>query len=191
MSSNVITPEIEELKRLVEDRYGRKLETTTDFEVFSLYATKKTGRDISSSTLKRLWGYVNDSHKPRVFTLDILAQYVGHGNFNEFTEWLKTNVRFNSAFFDAPQISSGDLAEGTHIEIGWSPNRQLLLKYLGDSRYEVVESRNSKLQVGDTFATGCFIKGQPLFLPYIQRGDERTTSFVAGRNGGLTILERK
>lgn len=187
----MITPEIEELKRLVEDRYGRRLETTTDFEVFSLYATKKTGRDISPSTLKRLWGYVNDSHKPRVVTLDILAQYIGHRNFNEFSEWLKTNVRFNSSFFDAPQISSGDLTVGTKVEIGWSPNRLLLLEYLGESQYKVVESKNSKLQVGDTFVTGCFIKGQPLFLPYIQRGDVRTTSFVAGRNGGLTIIEKK
>jgi len=187
----MITPEIEELKRLVEDRYGRRLETTTDFEVFSLYAAKKTGRDISPSTLKRLWGYVNDSHKPRVFTLDILAQYIGHHNFNEFTEWLQSSVRYNSAFFDAPQISSGDLTEGAKIEIGWSPNRKLMLMYLGDSQYEVVESKNSKLQVGDKFTTGCFIKGQPLFLPFIQRGDERTTSFVAGRNGGLTIVEKK
>lgn len=187
----MITPEIVELKRLVEDRYGRKLETTTDFEVFSLYATKKTGRDISTSTLKRLWGYVNDSHKPRVVTLDILAQYIGHRNFTDFTEWLHSNVRYNSAFFDAPQISSGDIAKGTKIEIGWSPNRQLLLKYLGDSQYEVVESKNSKLLVGDMFTTGCFIKGQPLYLPYIQRGDERTASFVAGRNGGLTILEKR
>lgn len=186
----MITPEIEELKRIVEDRYGRKLETTTDFEVFSLYATKKTGRDISPSTLKRLWGYVNDSHKPRVFTLDILAQYIGHRNYSEFTEWLHSSIRFNSAFFDAPQISSGDIAEGTNIKIGWSPNRQVVLKYLGYSQYEVIESLNSKLQVGDKFTTGCFIKRQPLFLPYIQRGEERTTSFVAGRNGGLTILEK-
>lgn len=30
------TPEIEELKLLVEERYGKKLSTTTDFDEFSL-----------------------------------------------------------------------------------------------------------------------------------------------------------
>ena len=31
------TPEIEELKSLVEQKYGKILATTTDFEEFSLY----------------------------------------------------------------------------------------------------------------------------------------------------------
>lgn len=29
---------------------------------------------------------------------------------------------------------------------------------------------------------------QPLYLPYIERPDGRTAPFVAGRNGGLTII---
>ena len=47
---------------------------------------------------------------------------------------------------------------------------------------------NSKLEAGDHFVTGCFIKEQPLYLPYIERNGERTASFVAGRNGGLTLI---
>ena len=41
---------------------------------------------------------------------------------------------------------------------------------------------------GDSFITGCFIKDQPLYLPYIERPDGRTAPFLAGRNGGLTII---
>lgn len=36
--------------------------------------------------------------------------------------------------------------------------------------------------------TGCFIKEQPLYLPFIERDGCRTAPFVAGRNGGLTII---
>lgn len=74
------TPEIEELKLLIEQKYGKTLGTTTDFEEFSVHLSHDTGQNVSASTLKRLWGYVNDSHKPRMFTLDILAQYLGHAN---------------------------------------------------------------------------------------------------------------
>lgn len=49
-------------------------------------------------------------------------------------------------------------------------------------------SQNSKFVPGDSFVTGCFIKEQPLYLPYIERPDGRTAPFVAGRNGGLTII---
>ena len=71
---------------------------------------------------------------------------------------------------------------------GWSPNRILRLRYLGESTYEILASENSKLEAGDHFVTGCFIKEQPLYLPYIERNGERTASFVAGRNGGLTLI---
>ena len=57
------TPEIEELKLLIEEKYGKSLSTTTDFEEFSLYLRKKAGKNISASTMKRLYGYVADDHK--------------------------------------------------------------------------------------------------------------------------------
>ena len=184
---NMSTPEIEELKRIVEQRYGKRLLTTTDFEEFSLHLQNKYRLAVSSSTLKRLYGYVGDMHKPRVATLDQLAVYIGHRNYTAFVEWLKTTSRYNSSFFNASQVLSSSLAVGDMVEIGWAPNRMLLLEYLGDSTYRVVESHNSKMQLGDTFTTGCFIIGYPLYLPHISRDGELTPAFVAGRNGGLTV----
>jgi len=182
------TPEIEELKSLVEQKFEKILSTTTDFEEFSYYLEKEVGTRVSASTLKRLYGYVSDEHKPRMVTLDALAKYIGHKNYMAFCQWLKTSTKYNSSFFKANQLVSSDLAEGAQIAIGWSPNRVLQLRYLGNSTYEIEASENSKLKQGDRFVTGCFIKEQPLFLPYIERGGERTASFVAGRNGGLTVI---
>ena len=48
---NMSTPEIEELKRIVEQRYGKRLLTTTDFEEFSLHLQNKYRLAVSSSTL--------------------------------------------------------------------------------------------------------------------------------------------
>lgn len=182
------TPQIEELKSLIEQKYGKVLGTTTDFEAFSWHLKKMTDKNISASTLKRLYGYVHDDHKPRMITLDTLAQYLGYENFKEFTQWLKTSTKYNSSFFMAQQLISSDLQEGMEVAIGWSPNRLLKLRYLGNSTYEVLTSENSKLQAGDKFVTGCFIKEQPLYLPFIDRDGEHTPSFVAGRNGGLSLI---
>lgn len=41
------TPEIEELKSLIEQKYGKMLCTTTDFEEFSIYLKQKWGKSIS------------------------------------------------------------------------------------------------------------------------------------------------
>lgn len=185
------TPEIEELKTLIEERYGHALNTSTDFEEFSLYVSRKNGKNLSASTLKRLWAYVGDTHKPRICTLDTLAQLLDHKDYHSFTMWLKTSTRYNSLFFNANQVLSDELTQGTKLEIGWSPNRILLLRYLGNSMYEVVQSTNSKILPGDRFVTGCFIKNYPLYLPYIERNNEHTSPFVAGRNGGLTVINVK
>ena len=183
------TPQIEELKSLIIQKYGKMLSTTTDFEEFSIILQKNTGKNVSASTLKRLYGYVNDDHRPRVATLDILSQYIEHSNFSAFCKWLKNCTKFNSSFFMAQQLVSSSLRKGAEVTIGWSPNRVLNLRYLGESLYEVTSAENSKLKAGDKFVTGCFIKEQPLYLPYIERDGERTASFVAGRNGGITLIK--
>ena len=182
------SPEIEELKRLVKERYEDTLATSTDFEVFSLMLKNKYSAAVSASTLKRLYDYVGDEHKPRMATLNALSRYIGHPDFSRFVAWLKTSPCYNSSFFNADQLMSSDLHRGDEVEIGWSPNRMVRLEYLGNSRYTVIESHNSKMLFGDVFVTGCFIAEQPLYLPYLERDGERTPPFVAGRNGGLSII---
>lgn len=182
-------PEVEELKIVVEQKYGRDLNTSTDFDEFSLFLKASYDLIISTSTLKRIWGYVNDSHKPRMYTLNGLARFSGFDSFEGFTSWLKTSARFNSSFFNSCQLLSNELNVHDKVTIGWKPNRIVKLRYLGNSRYEVIVSENSKLMVGDIFMTGCFIKDQPLFLPFIERAGGRTAPFVAGRNGGLTLIK--
>lgn len=132
----------------------------------------------------------SDSHKPRMLTLDSLSAYIGHKDYSSFLLWLKKSTHYNSSFFDAGQLVSSDLEQGDMVEIGWAPNRLLRLEYLGESTYHVLEAQNSKVEADDRFITGCFIKGQPLFLPFIERNGERTPPFVAGRNGGLSIVRK-
>lgn len=185
---NIFKPEIAELLSFVEKMYAKPLRTTTDFDEFSFYLKQKTGEVISTSTLKRLWGYVNDSHTPRSHTLDLLSRYIGYEHFSGFCTWLKSSTAYNSSFFSTKQVSAKELVPGTQVEIGWSPNRYLRLIYKGETFFEVAEAKQSKLQKGDCFEVSSFLMGQPLSLPYVLRGGIRTSPFIAGRNGGLTLL---
>ena len=185
---NVYKPEIAELLLQVEKAYAKPLNSSTDFEELSIQLKYKLGMSLSSSTLKRLWGYVNDAHSPRPQTLDVLARYLGHADFKDFCMWLKHTTAYNSSFFSAKRILVEDLNPGMEVEIGWSPNRYLRLRYKGDGLFEVREAKESKLARGDLFQAVSFLMGQPLFLPYVERGGKRLSPFIAGRNGGLTML---
>lgn len=186
---NVYKPEIVELLHLVEEKFGKPLDSTNDFEEFALRLKGCRQDVLSVSTLKRIWGYVNDSHRPRTGTLDALSRYLGHPHFQGFCLWLKKSPAYNSSFFSAHSLDvASQLCAGDEVEIGWAPNRYLRLAYRGGSVFEVKEAKASKLQAGDSFEAAGFVLGQPLLLAYVMRGGERTSPFIAGRNGGLTIL---
>ena len=70
-------PEISYLLSEVESRYGRRIETSTDFESLSIVIEHTIGEMISASTLKRLWGYVSLNPTPRIATLNVLARFAG------------------------------------------------------------------------------------------------------------------
>jgi hypothetical protein len=188
MSSCSIIPELSFLLHLVEEHYGRSLSTTTDFESLSVIIERETGELLSSSTLKRLYGYVSMKPVPRKSTLDILARFIGERSYEDFRRQLKTNPMFNSRFFSAKIVYSSDLAEGSTIEIGWNPDRLVTLRYRGGGLFEVIKSENSQLMQGDRFEEECFMMGYPLYVARILRNGEYTSAYVAGINGGLNLI---
>ncbi len=176
----------------------KQIEQTLDFSVSSSSAftrlsnliEDKLGETVSETTLKRLWNYVNDAHSPYTSTLDILARYLGHRSFSDFCDKANATELFNSNFFEAKKILSSQLLQGEKLELGWSPNRYVCLEYLGDDRFEVVGSQNAKLLVGDKLVATVFMLGFPLFISSVFRGDEDLDSYMAGQNGGLTMLNK-
>ena len=76
------------LREAIEAAFGRKMEKASNFDRLAEFVFEKTHQKVSSTTLKRLWGYVRDGIEPRESTLDILAQCVGDANWNEFCKKL-------------------------------------------------------------------------------------------------------
>ena len=182
-------PEINYLMSLVERKFRKGIKTSTDFRSLSQEIEEATNERISTSTLKRLWGYVNMAPTPRPATLDILAKYIGHKDYKTFRDDLKSSKAIQSMFFTADFISAGDLKPDSRVEIGWGPDRIVTLRHLGDGVFEVESSLNSKLEAGDRFEAAAFIKGSPLYISRILRNGEYTHPYIAGRQGGLNQLK--
>ena len=182
-------PELAYLLEEVEKKYGRRIATTTDFESLSVVIEHQIGELLSSSTLKRLWGYVSLNPTPRVATLDILSRFVGQKNFKAFCESLKDSKAFVSTFFTARYQTVAELTPGVTVTVGWAPNRLVRLNYLGDFQFEVVSSENSQLLQGDRFELSEIIVGYPLYISRILRDGEYTPSYVAGQQGGINLLK--
>ena len=75
---------IERLCEAIETVASRKMHTPKDFDFLSQLLLERQGQHISASTLKRIWGYVNSDSMPRRSTLDVLAQFVGSKDWDDF-----------------------------------------------------------------------------------------------------------
>lgn len=182
-------PELAYLLTEVEKKYGRRVATTTDFESLSVVIEHSIGELISSSTLKRLWGYVSLNPTPRIATLDVLSRFVGHRDFKSFCKYLKDSQVYSSNFFTSRCQTVAELAKGVIVHIGWAPNRLVKLHYLGDFQFEVISSENSQLREGDRFELSEIIVGYPLYISRILRDGAFTPSYVAGQIDGINLLK--
>lgn len=186
-------PEIYELRLRIEASIKRKIETPADFDFLRGIIWERTHEQISTSTLKRLWGYVDGVDNARNSTLNVLSKALGYENWDAFILKLKSENVDNSDLVMSESMSSSDLKIGDRLMIAWQPNRVCRLKYLGDNQFEVMESQNSKLKVGDTFRCGLFILGEPVYINDLRQnnGTGEPKLFVIGNKSGLTKLRLK
>lgn len=191
MKENVTNIDKEEIRKLIretESKYGRKLYTASDFEEFAETLNQQNKVTLSASTLKRLWGYVSYCNQPRISTLNILARYNGYSDFPQYCNHLQSGESDSSEFIFSDLILSAGLLPNQLVEVAWAPNRYLLLRHVSDAHFVVETAKNSKLKGGDCFDANFFEVGQPLTLPWVMRGGERLPSYIAGKSGGLTLL---
>ena len=68
------------LRREVEKHAGRRMISPADFDFLASILQTNPQRPISSTTLKRVWGYVRDvgsAYTPSRYTLCTLAHFIG------------------------------------------------------------------------------------------------------------------
>lgn len=172
------------LKQAIERKYAGRLATTADF----IRLSEEMDDRVSPSTLKRMWGYVGMKVEPRSATLDALAHYVGFRDWRAFVEDLKSSKMASSGYFNAARMDAATLQEGDTFKIGWRPDRVVTLRYLGERRFRVEASENAKLQTGDEFEVSSIVKGFPMIVSEVVRNGEKTSSYIAGRDGGIVFI---
>lgn len=178
------------LRQLVEESADHAIATSNDFIFLSGEIRGRLNENLSVSTLKRLWGYVDGYASVRPSTLDILARFVGFPDWETFvSDYCEVESVQSSHRVVGESLFAKDLSVGDNVEIRWNPNRRLLLNYLGDNMFKITESENAKLKAGGRFLCQCFILNQPLFVDVLDN-EGLTAVFVMGNKGGLTKISK-
>ncbi len=191
-------PEYEDIRRMVEEVTGQKIQTPKDFNLLALRIYDRTNILLSVSTLKRFWGYVakNDDTRGemRKSSLNALAAYVGFVDWDAFcnrknSDSIKEDT--SNFFYGHKQISTDKMQPGDTLIVMWKPDRMISLRYSGNDDWMVTESRNSKLSVGDTFKCHVFVEHQPLVLVDLVHEGLPPCGYICGKDGGITFQKPK
>lgn len=183
-------PEILQLRMDIEESVKRKIRTPYDFEFLTGAIWERLHENISPTTLKRLWGYIEGADVTRRTTLCLLARFLGHADWEAYLEDLKTRKGIESETFIGDGIRCEDLVAGNRLEVAWLPNRKAIFQYLGDGQFEVLEAENAKIHKGDTFRCAFMLEGQAMYLfDLMQQGKTSPINYVTGSTHGLTYVK--
>lgn len=188
-----LSKQYQSLREAVEKAAGRKMNTPRDFNHLVACIQSSTNELISATTLKRFWGYLeNDKvYRPFKHTLDVLSTFVGYKSWENFCNSSSATGSSQSDYLNNNRLYTTSLLNDDKITLLWGPDRKVEIKYLGLDLFEVVESTNSKLKVGDRFCCGHFIDGEPLYLSRLIRDNGVIGDYVCGRNTGINFILHK
>ena len=177
----------ERLCRQVEETFGHEVTTPSRFEALADSIFKRTGVVLSPTTLKRLWGYLDEPVTPRRSTLDALARYTGWAGFEAFRRGERPEIE--SGNVGAASIRAGrDVAPGERVRLFWAPDRVCVIEYDGGLRWHVTGSEGTRLAPGDTFSCGLIVEGEPLYLDDLRHGSQKPGVYVCGRRSGVRFI---
>ncbi|WP_300850805.1 hypothetical protein [uncultured Rikenella sp.] len=179
----IIPSDIERLREAVETYVGRHLQSPTDFNWCSLRIAEQIGERISPTTLKRLWGYLNEGHAPRLSTLSSLARFLGACDWED---WLRKE---DSGFIAEQTFTAAELVAGDRLELTWQPDRWCVIEYRGCENFVVRDIRHAKLPAGVTFQASVLAVGHSLYMSG-RMPDGTDFTYVAGRSHGLSGIKR-
>lgn len=176
------------LKQKIEEKFGQPILYSRQCMALSEDIFEKTGELLSLVTLKRLLGFTSAEVLHRVSTLDIIASYCGYSNYEMMRGDLIDSALISN-FRPIDRIESKNLLPLAEITVTYDPDRKITFRYLGNFRYEVVESVKSKLEAGDIVFIDSFNKGFELIASNVIRNCEDLGPYVAAGQGGLLSIE--
>lgn len=177
-------------KSNIKKMTGASISVLKDFDHLSANILQQTQEYISPTTLRRFWGYQEQSHL-RPASLDIIARYIGYSDWDTFCEAVDNGNSIQSGTINRQRLQAADLTIGALVELRWEPDRCIVVRYEGDQQFCIVSVENSKLRPDGTFRCMMFLENEPLYLASLTYPGEQPHDYVCGQKNGIRFREMK
>lgn len=102
------------IRQKIEARYGKPLRYSKDCEGLANSINKFCNERVSVTTLKRLFGFAKRVEQPRLFTLDIIAAYVGYYDWSSLLANIERSENIAASVSAKPKTNS-EVSDDIHL----------------------------------------------------------------------------
>lgn len=171
------------IRERIEKKFGQEIRYSKDCEVLADEISMVTSIKISASTIKRLFGHAKE---PRMYTMDVLAIYLGYKNYDELLLELKSVMIPDQETLE--EVVSEKLSLHDELSLFFEPNIKIRLNYLGNSKFEISEVLHPKLKEKDVVMVNHILRDYPLFINNVIRMGKSLGPQVAAKISGVTEI---
>lgn len=172
-----------------------KIETVAGHSISSQQQVSQLAAQLylNEDTIRRIWGLRDSNYQHiRRTTLDILCQYVGFQDWNDFADKMSKNASTDSTEVAGHNtIFAEQMQQGAKVRIGWLPDRQCVICFCEGTEWIVEEVENSHtLRKGDRFRCSSIAEGLPLYLDDVTREHKTIGSVLIGKGHGIQSAQK-
>lgn len=174
----------------IKKKSGLSFDRAMDFSVLASLISNQTRCTIGITTLKRLFGYIDDPRDTNKGTLNILAQYLGYQTWEEYISTMRIDSDWN---VESDTVWVIAMSLGTKIEVCYL-NRAVTFEVVSAEEgkaLKVINSKNSSLQKDDIAYIDKIRKGEKLEARKVCRGDSFGSYRTNGEIRSINIIGRQ
>ena len=151
----------------VKSKSNLLFDNAADFKVLTELIDKETGRTIGLTTIKRLFGYIDDDRKTSQYTLNTLALYLGFNDWKEYSKDLDSDWNFDT---DKVLIAEQTTGEKIHVKYLDRIISFVVTEYDNQKVLRVEKAENSSLKVNDILLVNSLQVGKIIEADKVIRG---------------------
>ena len=174
------------IKRRIEDKFG-KVRYPKDCDRLAEHITEVCSATLSASTLRRLMGFVNGMNEPRLYTLDVIAEYIGYKGWDELLASFEPAGGEPEPVIE--KLEPEQIKNAQVIQLTYEPGRVVEVTKVG-GRLQVVSSNEKRLQLNDEARFRLIVLHYPLTFTHHFRGGNSLGKLQLATVSGITSIKR-
>ena len=175
------------IKEKIEQRFGHSLRYSKQCDALAQHVSKECKTSVSASTLRRLLGFVQGTGEPRLYTLDIIATYIGHKDWEQLLASFDKGGPEKEITLD--RLSPKQIRNGQAVKISYQPGKKIEIQKQG-SAFLILSSNDRKLSAGDEVKFGAVELHYPLTFTGILRKGESIGKIQIATVSGITSIRK-